>query len=67
MTTSTTIHNSTSITTDGVSHHNANAITLTVETKSVRGTVPHDITIFGLPTQVADALEELFGSIGVAK
>jgi hypothetical protein len=67
MTTATTIHKATNITTGGVSHHNANAITLTVETKSVRGDLPHAITIFGLPTHIADALEELLGNGGVAK
>ena len=67
MTTATTIHNATNIMTNGVSHQNANVITLTVETKSVRGTVPHKITIFGLPTHIADALQELLGDGGVAK
>jgi hypothetical protein len=67
MTTSTTIHAATNITTGGVSWGNGNAITLTVTTKSTRGDLPHEVTLFGLPTHIADALEELLGNGGVAK
>ena len=65
MTTSISIHNATNITTSGVSHDNANAITLTVGTKGHYGDLPHFIKIFGLPTHIADALEELLGKGGI--
>jgi hypothetical protein len=65
MTTSTSIHGATNITTNGVSHGNSNAITLKLSTKGHYGTMPHSIVIFDLPTHIADALEELLGSGGV--
>jgi hypothetical protein len=67
MTTSIYIHDATNITTSGVSQGNANAITLTVTTKSGRGDLPHEVTLFGLPTHIAFALEELLGNGGVVK
>jgi hypothetical protein len=65
MTTSLSMHSATNVTTHGVSHDNANAITLTVHTDGHWGSLPHAITIFDLPTHIADALEELLGSGGV--
>jgi hypothetical protein len=65
MTTSLSMHNATNVTTRGVSRGNANAITLTVHTDGLWGSLPHEITIFDLPTHIADALEELLGSGGV--
>jgi hypothetical protein len=65
MTTSTSIHNATNIKTDGVSHQNSNAINLIVETDGHWGTLSHAITIFDLPTHIADALENLLGNGGV--
>jgi hypothetical protein len=67
MTTLISIHNATNVKTCGVSHSNANAITLTVTTQCRRGDLPHEVTLFGLPTHIADALEELLGNGGVAK
>jgi hypothetical protein len=61
MTTSISIHNATNIKASSVSHDNKNAITLTVKTKGHFGDLPHSINIFGLPTHIADALEELLG------
>jgi hypothetical protein len=60
-----TIHGVTNITTGGVSHSNANAITLTASTTRVYGAVPTTITIFDLPTHIADGLEELLGNGGI--
>jgi hypothetical protein len=65
MTTSLSIHGVTNITTDGVSHDVGNAINLNIDTDGQTKT--HRVTLFGLPTHVADALEELLGSIRVAK
>jgi hypothetical protein len=65
MSTSTSIHNATNIKTDGVSHHNANAINLTIETDGHWGKLSHVVTIFDLPTHIADALENLLGNGGV--
>jgi hypothetical protein len=65
MTTSTSIHNATNIRTDGVSHHNSNGINLHIETDGHWGTLPHTVTIFDLPTHIADALENLLGNGGV--
>jgi hypothetical protein len=65
MTTSTSIHGATNVTTCGVSHGNSNAITLKVSTDSHWGTLEHDVTLFDLPKHIADALEELLGSGGV--
>jgi hypothetical protein len=65
MTTSTSIHGATNVTTDGVSHYNSNAITLKVSTKGHYGTMPHSIVIFGLPKHIADAIEALLGSGGI--
>jgi hypothetical protein len=65
MTTSTSIHNATNVTTDGVSYHSSNGITLTFSTKGHWGTLPHNVTIFNLPTHIADALENLLGNGGV--
>jgi hypothetical protein len=67
MTTLTHIHDATNIKTDGVSHGNANAISLVIETKGHWGSLPHTITIFNLPTHIADALQELLGNGGVAE
>jgi hypothetical protein len=67
MTTSIYISDATNITTRGVSRGNANAITLTVTTKGHWGRQPHEITLFGLPTHIADAVEELLGNGGVVK
>jgi hypothetical protein len=60
-----TIHNATNVTTAEVDHGNKNVITLTVSTDSYYGKEPHTITIFGLPTHVADALEKLLGNGGI--
>ena len=65
MTTSTSIHNATNIKTNGVSHHNGNGISLTIETDGHWGKLPHVVTIFDLPTHIADALENLLGDGGV--
>jgi hypothetical protein len=65
MTTSTSIHGATNVTTYGVSHGNSNAITLKVSTDSHWGTLEHNVTLFDLPKHIADALEELLGSGGV--
>ena len=65
MTTSISIHGATNITTDGVSYGNGNAITLTVTTKGPWGSLPHEVTLFDLPTHIADALAELLGNGGV--
>jgi hypothetical protein len=59
------IYNATNVTTRGVQHDNKNAITLTVSTDGYYGKEPHTITIFGLPTHVADALEKLLGKEGI--
>jgi hypothetical protein len=67
MTTVTHIHDATNIKTHGVSHGNANAISLHIETDGHWGTLSHTVTIFDLPTHIADALEELLGNGGVVK
>jgi hypothetical protein len=67
MTTSTSIHNATNITTRGVSYSNGNSISLSIQTNGHFGTLPHTITIFDLPTHIADALEESLGNGGVVK
>jgi hypothetical protein len=65
MTTSTSIHNATNIRTNGVSHDNSNGISLHIETDGHWGTLSHTVTIFDLPTHIADALEDLLGNGGV--
>ena len=65
MATSTTIHNATNITTSGVSYNNSNRINLIIETDGHWGTLPHTVTIFDLPTHIAEALENLLGNGGV--
>jgi hypothetical protein len=65
MTTSTSIHNVTNVTTSGVSYSNSNGITLEFSTDGHWGTLPHRVTIFDLPTHIADALEDLLGDGGV--
>jgi hypothetical protein len=57
------IHNATNIKTNGVQHENKNAIVLTVSTDSMYGNLPNAITIFGLPTDIANALEDMFGKV----
>jgi hypothetical protein len=57
------IHNATNIKTNGVQHENKNAIVLTVSTDSMYGITPNAITIFGLPTGIANALEDMFGKV----
>jgi hypothetical protein len=60
-----TIHRATNVTTRGVRHDNKNVIMLTVSTDGYYGREPHTITIFGLPTHVADGLEKLLGNGGI--
>lgn len=54
MSTSVSVHYCKSITSDTVSHNNNNAITLTVFREDEG---QFDISLFGLPTHVADGLE----------
>jgi hypothetical protein len=65
MSTSISIHNVTNVTTSGVSYYNSNGITLAFETAGHWGTLPHKVTIFGLPAHIAEALENLLGDGGV--
>ena len=59
---STMLHNVKNVTTDGVAHHNANAITLNIQTGDCSFV---DITLFDLPKNIADALEDLLGNGGI--
>jgi hypothetical protein len=61
------IHHATNIKTAGVQYENKNAITLTVSTYSIYGNLPNAITIFGLPTDIANALEDMFGKVRTRK
>jgi hypothetical protein len=65
MTTTLSIHDATKITTRGVMHSNSNAITLQIETNGHFGNLQHEVTLFDLPTHIADALENLLGEGGV--
>ena len=65
MSTSISIHSVTNVTTSGVSYYNSNGITLAFETSGHWGTLPHSVTIFDLPTHIAEALEHLLGDGGV--
>ena len=62
MTTQLSIHDATKITTAGVMHSASNAITLQIETNGHSGTLQHEVTLFGLPTHFADAMEEFFAT-----
>jgi hypothetical protein len=62
MTTTLTIHDATKITTRGVMHQNSNRIVLEIETKGYHGTLQHQVTLFGLPTHFADAMEKFFAT-----
>jgi hypothetical protein len=57
------IHHATNITTNGVQHGNKNAIVLKISIDEVHGTHQNTITIFDLPTRIADALEDMFGKV----
>ena len=56
------LHNVQNVTTDGVAHQNANAITLKIQTGD---SLAVDVTLFDLPQNIADALEGLLGSGGI--
>jgi hypothetical protein len=59
------IHHATSVSASRSIGRSQGAITLTVETDGFYGRQPVEITIYDLPTHVADALEELLGKGGV--
>ena len=61
MSTSTNIHDVTSVIAGDVMHSNSNAITLTFKVKDYRGEYRHELTLFGLPTETADYLSEALG------
>lgn len=61
MSKSINIHHCLNITTSGVSHDNANALTMRIKTNT--GDV--EVILFDLPTNVADAIESLLGGQGI--
>lgn len=59
---SQSFHRVRSIRTTGVSHNNANALTIVIQCEAYQGEkFDQEITLFGLPTNVADSLESLLG------
>ena len=65
MTTSTNIHDVTTVTAGSVHYSNSNAVTLRFATKDFRGEGQHELTLFGLPTEAAEHISRslAYGSV----